>query len=75
MPLVVMKEVSVLPVINVPLRNIPPYWGRALRGTAYTVRKSNLSSIWQSREHWRYSDKALGWTLGEGRERPWFGVV
>lgn len=27
MPLVVMKEVSVLPVINVPPRNIPPHRG------------------------------------------------
>lgn len=33
MLLVVMKEVSVLSVINVPLRNTPPHWRRALRGT------------------------------------------
>lgn len=58
MLLVVMKEVSVLSVINVPLRSSPPQ--RTLRRTTYTVRKANLSSIWDSWRYLGYSNNVLG---------------
>lgn len=75
MLLVFMKEVSVRPVINVPLRNIPPHRGRALRRTTFTVCKFNLDSIWESKGHLGYSSKVLGWTLGESRQKPQFWVI
>jgi hypothetical protein len=63
--LAIMKEVSVFLVINLSLRNGPPYGGGYTGHPTHTVSKLPLCvyGAWVGKE---YSSRMLGWELGGG---------